>query len=147
MPAACMPIDQPAEPAAFDEMLVEHAKAKKPSPIPINKPGLAGSSLTPCTTTDLSDVPPSSIGWDISGRPALEPATRPPAAWVRGSRRGTGDPVPPGNRAATFARLVASEIDAVPGGDPATRPESKGEAALSTVSIAALALKPWARNT
>ena len=76
-------------------------KGKKPSPVPISSPGRSGSRVTPWTT-DSIEVPPRIIGPDIIAAPALDPATRPPAACAARMARRTGLSLPRGERASTI---------------------------------------------
>ena len=76
---------------------------KKPRPSPSSRPSFLGSVVTPCTT-DSMEVPPRIIGCDIIAAPALEPATRPPAAWAARMAARSGDSTPLG---ASEARMLA----------------------------------------
>ena len=74
---------------------------KKPSPSPSSSPGCCGSAVTPCTTASI-EVPPRIIGCDIIAAPALDPATRPPAARAARMAARSGVSTPPGASAATM---------------------------------------------
>ncbi len=127
--------DQPPEPAALDEMLVEHAEGEEAEPRSQHQPRRLGFSVTPCTT-DSIEVPPRIIGWRHHRRPGARPGDQ-PAGRLRGAdrrqhrrldaaRRQRGD---------DLALVAAGEIDAAERADPGDQPGSKAiVAAFAAVS-------------
>ena len=77
----------------------------------------------------LDGVPPRIIGCDIIAAPALEPATRPPAAWAARMAARSGVSTPLGaSEARMLAGSAAGEVDAGVGADAGDEVRVAGEA-------------------